>query len=207
MKGSAKLLIASIIIFACSIGFFAGALCFGCKGMPCMNGNPPCMQKMMPPPGMPGMKGPGMKGPHGDKGPWAHKKGFRHDMMDSILQVTPEQKTALEKHRQQMDSSFKALNGQKMAAEKELREALDNGAAEQIDAAKAKILSAQEALLAARVEGVKNLKTILTEEQQAKFKEFHKNHRHHKKGFGPKDGKGPGPKGPGPIAEPPAAGN
>ena len=175
MKGSAKLLIASIIIFACSIGFFAGALCFGCKGMPCMNGNPPCMQKMMPPPGMPGMKG-----SHGDKGPWAHKKGFRHDMMDSILQVTPEQKTALEKHRQQMDSSFKALNGQKMAAEKELREALDNGAAEQIDAAKAKILSAQEALLAARVEGVKNLKTILTEEQQAKFKEFHKNHRHHK---------------------------
>ncbi len=132
-----------------------------------MNGNPPCMQKMMTPPGMPGMKGPGMKGPHGDKGPWAHKKGFRHDMMDSILQVTPEQKTALEKHRQQMDSSFKALNGQKMAAEKELREALDNGAAEQIDAAKAKILSAQEALLAARVEGVKNLKTILTEEQQA----------------------------------------
>ena len=97
--------------------------------------------------------------------------------MDSILQVTHEQRAALDKQRIVMDSTFKALRKQKMDAEKALHEALDSNDEKQIIAAKAGIIKAQEALLDHRINGVRNFNKILTKEQLEKFKSFHKDHR------------------------------
>jgi Spy/CpxP family protein refolding chaperone len=101
-------------------------------------------------------------------------KGFQKNwphpaMFDSLLQVTPEQKTALEKHREETGKAFKELHGQKMTAEKELKEALESGDEAKIEEAKVKILDAQKALLDNRIEGVKSINKILTKEQQEKF--------------------------------------
>ena len=90
------------------------------------------------------------------------KKGPGPEFMDSILQVTHEQKAALDQQRIVMDSTFKALRKQKKDAEKALHEALDK---------------AQEALLDHRINGVRNFNKILTKEQLEKFKSFHKDHR------------------------------
>ena len=90
--------------------------------------------------------------------------------MDSVLQVSHEQKEALEKQRRSVDSTFKVLRKQKKEAEKALRDALDNNDEAKITAAKKDILKAQEALLNLRVDGVKGLNKILTKEQQEKFK-------------------------------------
>ena len=90
--------------------------------------------------------------------------------MDSVLQVTHEQKAALEQQRKLMDSTFKVLRKQKKEAEKALREALDANDDKKIAAAKASILKAQEALLNHRINGVKEFNKILTKEQLEKFK-------------------------------------
>lgn len=102
------------------------------------------------------------------------KKGA--EFMDSVLQVTHEQKAALEQQRHEMDSAFKDLRKQKKDAEKALHKALDSNDEKQIAAAKASILKAQEALLDHRINGVKNFNKILTKEQLEKFKSFHKDH-------------------------------
>jgi len=94
--------------------------------------------------------------------------------MDSVLQVTPEQKAALDKHRAIMDSTFKTLRTQKKDAEKALKEALDSGDAAKIDEAKKQILAADEALLNQRVDGVSEFNKILTKEQVERFHAFHK---------------------------------
>lgn len=164
MKGSAKLLIASFIILACSIGFFAGAISFGCNKVPM-----PCEKGMMTPPHGDFSKKHHAKAPHGPKD---FKPNFAE--LDSILQVTPEQKAALDQQRTSMDSSFKVLRKQKMEAEKMLKEALDSENLEQIKTAKANILAANEALLNQRIEGAENLSKILSKEQMAKFHEFQK---------------------------------
>ncbi len=186
MKGSAKLFIASIIVFACSLGFFAGALCFGCNKMPM-----PCERGMTPPPTQ-GMEAPDMRGHHPDmKGPGKHgprmggpehHKGPNPDVMDSILQVTPEQKVQLKEHREAMDSSFKALRHQKMEAEKALRDALDSNNSEQIAKAKSQLVAIQEDMLNLRISGTQKISYILSKEQMVKFRDFHKEQfKHHKK--------------------------
>ena len=209
MKDSTKILIASIIIFACSIGFFIGAFAFnnsGCsscankaitccskKGTCDFKAGDCCKKKMdcckrhhgefrgdkfhhgphMRPP---------MDGKHFKEGkpfkdgkepkPFEKKFNAIKDMafMDSVLQVSHEQKEALEKQRRSVDSTFKVLRKQKKEAEKALRDALDNNDEAKITAAKKDILKAQEALLNLRVDGVKGLNKILTKEQQEKFK-------------------------------------
>jgi predicted nucleic acid-binding Zn-ribbon protein len=114
------------------------------------------------------------EGKHFDK-KFDFKKGA--EFMDSVLQVTHEQKAALEQQRHEMDSTFKALRKQKKDAEKALHEALDSNDEKKIATAKAGILKAQEALLDHRINGVKNFNKILTKEQLEKFKSFHKDHR------------------------------
>lgn len=189
MKGSVKLFIASMIVFACALGFFAGALCFNHKA--------PCEKSMMMPPPPPG--GPGMGHENGFRGPRAPKASPEY--LDSLLQVTPEQKALLAQQKASMDSTSKAIGKQRRDAEKMLREALDSNNDEQINAAKAAISAAQSAMLDHRVNNHKQLVSILSAEQMEKFRAFHKENM--KKGaFG--HHKGPhGPKGPKPGQVPP----
>lgn len=221
MKDSTKTFIASIIIFACSLGFFIGAFAFNNSGNFCASkaetccskkgicesrigeagdcckkqGN--CCKKKMDcckrhhgefrgegphhgqhfhhgeQPRDPHFMGEHFKGDHFKDGKKFDKKfDFKKGaaFMDSVLQVTHEQKAALEQQRKLMDSTFKALRKQKKEAEKALREALDANDDKKIAAAKAGILKAQEALLNHRINGVKEFNKILTKEQLEKFK-------------------------------------
>ena len=226
MKDSTKILIASIIIFACSIGFFIGAFAFnnaGCssKAAICCSKNGICESKMgdcckkkghcCKHHGNEFRKDDFHHGPHfrGEppRDPHFHGEHFKEDhfkgehfkegkhfkdgkpfdkkfdpakgaaFMDSVLQVTHEQKAALEQQRKTMDSTFKAIRKQKKEAEKALREALDANDDKKIAAAKADILKAQEALLNNRIKGVKDFNKILTKEQLEKFKNFQKEHK------------------------------
>lgn len=221
MKDSTKTFIASIIIFACSLGFFIGAFAFNNSGNFCASkaatccskkgicesrigeagdcckkqGN--CCKKKMdcckrhhgefrgegPHHGQHFHHGEQPRDPHfmgehfkGDRFKDGKKFDKKFDFkkgaafMDSVLQVTHEQKAALEQQRKLMDSTFKALRKQKKEAEKALREALDANDDKKIAAAKAGILKAQEALLNHRINGVKEFNKILTKEQLEKFK-------------------------------------
>ena len=221
MKDSTKTFIASIIIFACSLGFFIGAFAFNNSGSFCASkaatccskkgicesrigeagdcckkqGN--CCKKKMdcckrhhgefrgegPHHGQHFHHGEQPRDPHfmgehfkGDRFKDGKKFDKKFDFkkgaafMDSVLQVTHEQKAALEQQRKLMDSTFKALRKQKKEAEKALREALDANDDKKIAAAKAGILKAQEALLNHRINGVKEFNKILTKEQLEKFK-------------------------------------
>lgn len=200
MNGTTKFFVATTIILACVVGFFLGCM-FGCPG--CMNKMEACprMQAMAggdfppPPPGefKPGEfhkghghhgdfhkgpghhedfhKGPGPKGPHGD---WKKGPKFDFAVLDSVMQVSPEQKAKLEANRTTMDSAFKELRKQKMEAEKNLKTAMDSGNVEQIQAAKSEILKIQESLLNQRIDGVASLNSVLTKEQQEKMHTFEK---------------------------------
>ena len=182
MNKSVKLFIASMVVFACALGFFAGALCFNQRGT-CPKG------MMMAPPPPPPMEG---YGKHHTKSVDAPR--VAPEVLDSILQVTPEQKEAIRKHRAETDSMVKEIRGQRKAAEKQLREALDSGDREQIAVAKAAVQAAQSAMLDQRIQGYLSLSETLSKEQMEKFREFHriqqKNRSH-----GPRHGK-PGMKPP-----------
>ena len=215
MNASTKTFIASLIIFACSLGFFIGAFAFNnvgfesyskngiCEFKPgnCCKKKAPCGPDCKCPRCMrhgeefgegPHHKGdhfrgepprdPNFKGKHFDKKfdkKFDFKKG--EAFMDSVLQVTPEQKAALEQQRRVMDSTFKELRKQKKEAEKTLREALDSNDDKKIAAAKANILKAQEGLLNHRIKGVKDFNKILTKEQLEKFKSMQFEHMKHAK--------------------------
>lgn len=231
MNASTKTFIASLIIFACSLGFFIGAFAFNnagfspcskngiCEFQPgdCCKKKADCCKKKAP-------CGPDCKCPrcmrHGEEfGEGPHHKGdhFRGEpprdpnfngkhfdkkfdkkfdfkkgeaFMDSVLQVTHEQKTALEQQRHFMDSTFKILRKQKKEAERSLRDALDANDDKKIAAAKAEILKAQEALLNHRIKGVKDFNKILTKEQLDKFKSMQFEHMKHAK-HGPKHNEQP----------------
>lgn len=191
MNKSVKLFMASLVILAAAIGFFAGSVC----NKHCTKG--PVVAEGVVPPGPHGdMDRHGPKGdfdkhgPHGKFG-----KGPSPEVIDSILQVTPEQKAALEKNRLEADSIFKNLRKNKFESEKALGEALDSGNAEAINAAKANVLEADKALLEHRIAGVANMSKILTAEQMGKFRNFHKEQQQkfkkmweeRKKPKGPKD--------------------
>ena len=199
MNGN-KLFAASIAILALALGFFLGNLHIG--GCCCQKAEMSCCKKMEgpcprqgmmppPPPGAPHHPGEmheGHKGPHGDfdKGPGPKFKGPNFEVIDSLLQVTPEQKAALEANRAKGDSIFKELRKQKHEAEKTLGAALESKDAESIETAKAKVLDADKALLEHRINGMAALGKILTAEQFEKFTAFHKEQmkkfREHRKG-------------------------
>ena len=162
MKNSVKIFVASLIVLACAVGFFLGTCCsvHCCHKHSCDRMDTPEKVAAAPHEGH-------FKKGHEGKG---FQKNWPHPaMFDSLLQVTPEQKTALEKHREETGKAFKELHGQKMSAEKELKDALDSGDEAKIEEAKVKILDAQKALLDNRIEGVKSINKILTKEQQEKF--------------------------------------
>jgi len=215
MNGN-KLFAASIAILALALGFFLGNLHIGCgcccqkAAMPCCNKmESPCPRQGMmpsPPSGAPHHPGEMLEGPHGGpqgdfKGPGP--KGFRGpvnpELIDSLLQVTPEQKAAIEAGRVKGDSIFKDLRKNKHEAEKALGEALESGDNKAIDEAKAKVLEADKALLEHRINGVKALAKILSKEQRDKFNQIHKEQMKKFREFKKMDRlgpKGPGPKGP-----------
>jgi Spy/CpxP family protein refolding chaperone len=186
MKG-AKLFTASLAVLALALGFFLGNFCG--KSCPCCNkGEMTCCKKMEGPCPRQGMMPPPPPGgPHHpgdfDKGPGPHDGShgghkFKHKMdpavIDSLMQVTPEQKAALDESRAKGDSIFKDLRKQKHEAEKALGEALESRDAASIDAAKAKVLDADKALLEHRINGMQALAKVLTPEQFEKFNQFHK---------------------------------
>lgn len=182
MKG-AKLFTASLAVLALALGFFLGNFCGKCS-MCCNKSEMTCCKKMegpcprqgmMPPPGSPHHPGE-FKGPghHGDfKGP-----KFKHKMdptaIDSMLEVTPEQKAALDANRAKGDSIFKELRENKHEAEKALGQALENNDPNAIEVAKAQVLEADKALLEHRINGVAALSKILSKEQLDKFNQFRK---------------------------------
>ena len=161
MNASTKTFFASLIIFACSLGFFIGAFAFNNAGYSscskngicqsqltadCCKKNLDCCKKKMDCckkhdgefhgdhfRGEPA-RDPHFKGKDFDK-KFDFKKG--EAFMDSVLQVTHEQKTALEQQRHFMDSTFKILRKQKKEAERSLRDALDANDDKKIAAAKA----------------------------------------------------------------------
>ncbi len=176
MNGVNKFLMASTIILACAVGFFLGCM-FGCPGCTSKMETCPRMQALesgnVPPPGE--FKREDFHKNHGHHGPMGDRKhGPKFDFaaIDSVMQVTPEQKAKLEANRTAMDSAFKDLRKQKMEAEKALREALDSGAEADIEAAKAKVKASQDALLDHRVIGVTQMNQILSKEQREKFKAY-----------------------------------
>ena len=176
----AKLFAASLVVFALTLGFFLGNIC-GKSDCCCNKAEMACCKKMegpcprqgMMPPPPPGPKGP--HGHHGDfhKGP-KFKGHMNPEVIDSLLQVTPEQKAALDESRAKGDSIFKDLRKQKHEAEKALGQALESRDAASIDDAKAKVLDADKALLEHRINGMQALAKILNSEQLEKFNQFHK---------------------------------
>lgn len=184
MNGN-KLFAASIAILALALGFFLGNLHIA-GGCCCQKANMACCKKMEGPcprnamnaPGAhhPGEMHEGHHGPHGDfkgHGPKGFK-GPNFEVIDSLLQVTPEQKAAIEASRAKGDSIFKDLRKNKHEAEKALGEALESADKAKIDAAKAQVLEADKALLEHRINGVAALAGILSKEQLDKFNQFHK---------------------------------
>ena len=132
MNGN-KLFAASIAILALALGFFLGTLKGGCccsgMGMSCCKKGAPCEHSAMNAPcdctkGLPcscekngqpchcpncakhGHKGP-HEGPHGDFNKGPKFKGPNFEVIDSLLQVTPEQKAAIEESRVKGDSNTK----------------------------------------------------------------------------------------------------
>ena len=180
MKGT-KLFVASLAVLALALGFFLGTLkggcCCGGMDMPCCKKGAPFEHSAMNAPCEHGNHHMGEhKGPHGDfKGPGPRFKGkMDFAEMDSLLQVTPEQKAAIEASRTKGDSLFKDLRKNKHEAEKALGEALESGDKNAIETAKAKVLDADRALLEHRINGVQTLAGILSKEQFDKFNQFHK---------------------------------
>lgn len=180
MNGN-KLFAVSIAVLALALGFFLGTLkggcCCGGMDMSCCKKGAPCEHSAMNAPCEHGNHHMGEhKGPHGDfKGPGPRFKGkMDFAEMDSLLQVTPEQKAAIETSRTKGDSLFKDLRKNKHEAEKALGEALESGDKNAIETAKAKVLDADRALLEHRINGVQTLAGILSKEQFDKFNQFHK---------------------------------
>lgn len=176
----AKLFAASLVVFALTLGFFLGNIC-GKSDCCCNKAEMACCKKMegpcprqgMMPPPPPGPKGP--HGHHGDfhKGP-KFKGHMNPEVIDSLLQVTPEQKAALDANRAKGDSIFRELRTQKHDAEKALGEALEKNDAAAIESAKAKVLDADRSLLEHRINGVAALSKVLSQEQLEKFNKFRK---------------------------------
>ena len=176
----AKLFAASLVVFALTLGFFLGNIC-GKSDCCCNKAEMACCKKMegpcprqgMMPPPPPGPKGP--HGHHGDfhKGP-KFKGHMNPEVIDSLLQVTPEQKAALDANRAKGDSIFRELRTQKHDAEKALGEALEKNDAAAIEAAKAKVLDADRSLLEHRINGVAALGKVLSQEQLEKFNQYRK---------------------------------
>lgn len=173
MNKSIKLLIASVIILACSVGFFIGATVFQ---------------------GSFTLKTTDSKSIERDDSNrrWERNRSDRkknrerrlHSSLDSILQLTPEQKVKLDSHRVVNDSLRSISFENFKQAETELQDALaaqpiDENAVEQ---AKKKLLQLNEKRLDQRIKDIRFFSATLTPEQHRSFKALHR-----KKGFRPRN--------------------
>ena len=102
MKGS-KLFVASLVIFALTLGFFLGNICGKGSTCCCHKAEMACCKKMegpcprngmMPPPPPPPHPGKFHEGPKGPRGDFREsprfKAKFNPALIDSMLEVTPE---------------------------------------------------------------------------------------------------------------------
>lgn len=104
------------------------------------------------------------------------KRGFNPVNIDSLLQVTPEQKAALDSNRIKCDSALKKLRENKHAAERKLGEALDANDSLGVEKASLLVIECDKALLEHRIGAMRDLSKILTKEQLEKFNNLHKMH-------------------------------
>ncbi len=180
-----KLFTASIVVLALALGFCLGTLygqggtcCNGSEISCCKKGGMPCEHDAMNAPDAPRLHGDRHREEHRAQGDFGKAPDFKHRaspaFIDSILQVMPEQKAKLEENRTRGDSLFKEIRAQKHEAEKALGAALESGDADSIEAAKAKVLEADKAMLEHRINGVAGLANILTKEQLDKFNRFNR---------------------------------
>lgn len=166
-----KILFASIILLSCAIGFFLGAL-YNSPNCSLNSENKAQFQQQQ-------VKGKeNFPDKNFKKTPPHKKKGkFFSQELDSLLQLSSEQRLAMEGLRKEQDSAFSQIKQDTRNAEKELRQVLDADIIDSvlIQNAKIKILEMQEKALNQRISGKMALSKILTSEQKLKMKEIHKN--------------------------------
>lgn len=166
-----KILFASIILLSCAIGFFLGAL-YNSPNCSLNSENKAQFQQQQ-------VKGKeNFPDKNFKKNPPHKKKGkFFFQELDSLLQLSSEQRLAMDGLRKEQDSAFSQIKKDTRNAEKELRQVLDADIIDSvlIQNAKIKILEMQEKALNQRISGKMALSKILTSEQKLKMKEIHKN--------------------------------
>lgn len=175
-----KFFFASLIVLACAIGFFCGALYV----------SPSCPLKsndkgVFPPKECP-FKNKDMaekpKKQKPNKEFFAKKRKEFHKKLDEFLEVSIEQKKSLDSLRTYQDSVSTLIKKETRNAEKELRKVLEAETPDSlaISQAKKNLLDLQEKALNHRIQGKSGLSKILTAEQKVKMQEFHKNFRNKK---------------------------
>lgn len=161
MSKSMKLLMTSVVILACSVGFFAGATIFE---------NPLVKAKTI----NPKSNDDDQFGRRGERRPDRQRN---RAPLDSILQINPEQKVKLDAHRLKADSLRFNLTQEFKSAEIALQEALStqpiDGA--KVEAARKTLLELSEKRLNQRIAGMKFFAETLTPEQYKTFSGLHKN--------------------------------
>jgi 23S rRNA pseudoU1915 N3-methylase RlmH len=170
-----KFFFASLIVLACAIGFFCGALYV----------SPSCPLKsndkgVFSPKECPFKNKDMAEKPN--KEFFAKKRKEFHKKLDEFLEVSIEQKKSLDSLRAFQDSVSTLIKKETRNAEKELRKVLEAETPDSpaLSQAKKNLLDLQEKALNHRIQGKSGLSKILTAEQKVKMQEFHKNYRNKK---------------------------
>lgn len=175
-----KFFFASLIVLACAIGFFCGAL-YVTPSCPLKSNN----KGVFPPKECP-FKNKDMaekpKKQKPNKEFFAKKRKEFHKKLDEFLEVSIEQKKSLDSLRAYQDSVSTLIKKETRNAEKELRKVLEAETPDSlaISQAKKNLLDLQEKALNHRIQGKSGLSKILTPDQKVKMQEFHKNFRNKK---------------------------
>ena len=131
--------------------------------------------------------GEGWKGPEGKGDKEAHFK-----KMTEQLQLTPQQKTELDKQREEFAAKTKGLMEQIKSTRTALREELDKATPDkaQVNSLVAQLKDLIGQQIQSKVDKVMAMKTVLTAEQYGKMKGFREGRKHEKDGKrGDKGGK------------------
>lgn len=170
-----KILLGSVTLLALALGFFLGTLY---SSQSCQANSPEklALTQNQPQQAEKNLKNTPEKKMKRDK--FKRKKWYSIEKLDSLLQLSPEQKTAMDSLRKNQDSLFSIIRTETKKAEMNLREAMEaqNPDSALIESAKKKILEVQEFALNHRILGNSRLSKILTPEQKQKMQEFHKAH-------------------------------
>lgn len=164
MSKSAKLLIASFIILACSVGFFVGASIQNvCKPKP---KDSHFIQR----------DDPHHQWKREDSEKRQPKERRHRPSLETMIQFSPEQKIKLDSHRVYIDSVKRESMQNIKQAEIELQNALATQPINesQVELAKNKLLKLNEVRLNQSIEEMRFFRATLTPEQQNSFQEMHK---------------------------------